>query len=241
MKKLEDILEWYKRDVIELFGNDLVSIIVFGSASSHEYVHKKSDINTVVVLNDEGIADVWRAQKSIAKWSKKRIACPYFMTKAYIEASLDSFPVEFFNIRSTRHVLFGENVLKDIKVRNQDLRLECERDLKGKLLQLRRGVVMTGGSVSELKHLVRHSLSAFTSIFRALLFLRNEKVPEKKTGVLHAACEAFGLDAKLFKELYAVREGKEKIKRDDWIPVMKRYIAEIEKLCIIVDQMIVKK
>jgi len=240
MKKLEDILEWYKRDTIELFGNDLVSIILFGSATTNEYVHKRSDINSLIVLNEEGIADVWRANKSVAKWRKMRIANPYFMTQTYINASTDSFPIEFLNMRFSYQVLFGENVLKDFKIRNSDLRLQCEHELKGKLLHLRQGVVLNGGKVSELERLIAQSLSTFTSIFRALLYLKNKQVPKKKKDVLMDACELFGLDAELFKKLYTVRKQKVKWNRRELIEKMKQYISEIEKLSIAVDQMTVK-
>ncbi len=240
MKKLEDILEWYKRDVIELFGNDLVSIVLFGSATTNEYVHKRSDINSLVVLNEKGMADVWRAHKSVDKWRKKRIACPYFMTQTYIDASLDSFPLEFLNMRFSYQVLFGENVLKDYKIRNSDLRLQCERELKGKLLHLRQGVVLAGGKASDLKVLIAQSLSTYVAIFRALLYLKNKQVPKKKKDILTNACELFGLDADLFKKLYTVRERKAKWNRQELIEKMKRYIAEIEKLSVAVDQLSVK-
>ena len=46
-------------DIVEgltdLFGDDLVSIILYGSAASGDYVPGKSDINFMIVLSDAGI------------------------------------------------------------------------------------------------------------------------------------------------------------------------------------------
>jgi predicted nucleotidyltransferase len=240
MKKLDDILEGFKRDVVEIFGNDLVSIILYGSAATNEYDRKRSDINTLVVLNETGIADIWRVHPFLVKWRRKRIACPYFMTRSYIEASVDSFPIEFLNMRFSYQVLFGENVLKDLKFQKQDLRLQCERELKGKLLHLRQGIVLAGTHARDLRLLIVRSLATFTSIFRVLLYLKNKNMPKKKIDILTDSCETFGLSISLFKKLYSIRERKIKLNRKQLITIIKEYIAEIDKLCMNVDQLTVK-
>jgi predicted nucleotidyltransferase len=240
MKKLEDTLEWFKRDIIEIFGNELVSLVLYGSAATQDYVPKRSNINFLVVLTEEGMTDVWKAHHSLGRWRKRRIALPFFMTASYIGSSCDSFPIEFLNMRLAYHVLFGENPLKDIKIRNQDMRLQCEHELKSKLLWLRQGVVVAGGRAFDLKRLVSESLVSIAAIFRALLFLKNRDVPKKRAEVFATACDLFDLDAGLFKKLQALREGKIKLNRKKMIPVMKQYIAEIYKLSNIIDQMNVK-
>ena len=42
-------------DYKKLFGHDLVSIILYGSAASGEYTHGKSDVNFMMVLSEQGI------------------------------------------------------------------------------------------------------------------------------------------------------------------------------------------
>ncbi len=240
MKKLEDTLEWFKRDIIEIFGNELVSVMLYGSAATRDYVPKKSNINFLVVLTEEGMADVWKAHHSVGRWRKRRIALPFFMTTDYIATSSDSFPVEFLNMRLAYQVLFGENPLKDIKVKNQDLRLQCESELKSKLLWLREGVVIAGGRASDLRNLVSESLISISAIFRALLYIKNREIPKKRAEVFLSVCDQFDLDAGLFKKLQALRDGKNKPDRKKMIPVMKEYIAEIQKLSNMVDQLNVK-
>ena len=44
---------------------------------------------------------------------KKRSARPLFMDTNYISSSLDSFPIEFLNMRGCFKVLLGEDVLAD--------------------------------------------------------------------------------------------------------------------------------
>ena len=42
-------------DYKNLFGDDLVSIILYGSATGQDYRPGKSDINFMIVLSEEGI------------------------------------------------------------------------------------------------------------------------------------------------------------------------------------------
>lgn len=240
MEKLEKKVEWFKRDIIEVFGNDLESVVLYGSAATKDYIPRMSDINFLVVLNKEGMDDVWKAYRSTAKWQRKRIAPPLFMTASYIASSSDCFPIEFLNMRFAYQVLFGDNPLKDVKIRNSDLRLQCENEIKGKLLQLRIGQVLAGGNAARLRKLISVSLVTFTSIFRALLTLKNKEVPKKRAEVIAAACDAFGLNSGVFKKLYAIRERKTRPKRKELILLIKAYTAEIDTLSQIVDRMQIK-
>ena len=240
MKKLETVLDWFQRDVIEVFGQDLVSIVVYGSAASDAYNPGRSDINTVVVLTEYGMGDIWKAQTSVTRWRKKRIACPWFMTRDTIQDSLDSFPVEFLNMRLSYKILFGEDVLKNLDIRPEDVRLQCERELKGKLLHLREEFVRTHGQASAMQALISGSLVTFTSLFRALLYLKKCPMPVPIPLVLEAACREFGLDADLFTSLARLREKKTTLNKVGLIHAMKSYIAEIQRLSQTVDRMDVK-
>ena len=77
----------YKR----IFGEDLLSIILYGSAARGEYRYKKSDINFLMVLTENGMKNLRRCIDLIPKWRKRNVGAPLFLTQEYINASLDSF------------------------------------------------------------------------------------------------------------------------------------------------------
>jgi len=231
----DKIIHQFKTDINQLFGNEVVSIVLYGSAATDEFVLKKSDFNFLVVLSQDGIHRVEEVQKFITFWQKRGITLPLFLTKSYIEASLDSYPVEFFNMKDAYQVVFGEDVLKSLAIRNQDLRLECERELKGKLLQLRQGTILTRGKTGALKRLMIQSLGAFISIFRVLLHLKKKEIPRTKQEVLLSTCREFNLDEGLFSVLISLREDVAKLTKEQLHETSKRYILEIEKLIQTVD------
>lgn len=234
----EDIFDEFRGDYATLFGDDLLAIILHGSGARGEYIPKKSDINFLVVLTDNGIEHLSDAMSLVAKWQKRRIPVPLFLTKAYIESSLDAFPLEFFNMKSAYQVIHGEDVLKDLPIEKEALRLQCERELKAKLLLLRESFLHAHGEAHPLRELINQSLPAFISIFKALLYLKGQEIPGRHEAVIPATAENFGLDRELFQRLWDIKRGVKKPGRDELKEIVWDYISEIKGLSRQVDQMV---
>ena len=236
-QKPEKISEQFAKEIRELFGKEVISIILFGSGATEEYIPKKSDINFLVVLTQQGIEQIEKVHKFPTKWQKRKISLPLFLTEAYIMASLDSFPIEFFNMQAAYKVIYGKDILKGIQIKKEDLRLQCERELKAKLLQLRQGYILTGGKAKALKRLIGQSIVAFASIARGLLYLKGKEIPKTKQEILLSMCREFGLDEGLFSLLFSVRGFGVNLSKKQLASNVQRYISEIEKLSEIVDKM----
>ena len=234
----EDIFDEFRVDYATIFGDDLLAIILYGSGARGEYISKKSDINFLIALTDNGIERLGDAMNLVAKWQKRRIPVPLFLTRDYIESSLDAFPLEFFNIRSAYKVIHGEDILKDLIIKKEDLRVQCERELKAKLLLLRSSFLQAQGKVHLLRELITQSLPAFISIFKALLHLKGEEIPGNSEAVIQAIAESFGLDRKLFQTLWYIKRGEEKPGRDEVKEIVWKYISEIKGLSKQVDKIV---
>ena len=237
VKHPDEIIDPFVEEVKRLFGKGVISIILFGSGATGDYIPKRSDLNFLVVLDEESMDHIGKVQKMMAVWQRKKISLPLFITKPYIERSLDSFPIEFLNMQSAYIVVYGEDVLKALQFRDDDIRLQCERELKGKLLQLRQGFILTRGKSKALRLLITDSIVAFTSIFRALLYLKERTMPKTKQDVILSACREFGLDEGLFSVLLSVKEYTATLNQRQLDSNMKKYISEIQKLVGIVDNL----
>ncbi|MBW1720422.1 MAG: nucleotidyltransferase domain-containing protein [Deltaproteobacteria bacterium] len=236
-KDPKEILEAFSADYQALFGENLVSIILYGSAAADGYRPGKSDINFMVVLTEEGINDLERALPLVEKWKKRNVAVPLFLTQNYIRTSTDVFPVEYLGFHRRHHLVYGKDLLSDLSFDPQWVRLQCEREIKGKLLLLREAYFQAGGKARGLRELIAQSIRAFTAIFEALLFLKNIEVPPKGRDTVKLACEAFGLDAALFDKLLDIREERLKPSGEEVQKLFKRYLHEVRKLAQAVDSM----
>jgi hypothetical protein len=212
-------------------------LIVYGSAATGSYVKGKSDINLLVVLTEAGINRLDAAFDTVKYWKKRKIATPLMMTKPFIETSLDSYPIEFLNMKNSHILVYGENILGNLAFQAADLRLQIEREIKGKIILLRQGYLETEGSARQLRQLIRNSFTAFVSIFNALLYLKKEKVPQTRRETIKEICNLFALDIKVFESCSDIKEGKDKFASQEIIDIFKKYLQEVEKIGIIVDEL----
>jgi hypothetical protein len=236
-KDPKDIFNELTKDYQDSYGKDLVSIILYGSAASGNYIPKKSDINFLIILTEEGINRLQQSFKTVAQWHKRNVSTPLFLTKSYISSSLDSFPVEFLNMQKSYHVVFGEDVLKELSFEKRHLRLQCERELKGKLLQLRQAYLESRGKPKNLIAIIKNSLTAFISIFRALLSLKDKDVPAEPESVFSLVSQELGVAEQTFVELLKVKEGTVKLSSTALNTLFENYIKEIRTLAYSVDQL----
>jgi hypothetical protein len=157
------------------------------------------------------------------------------MTRAFIVSTLDVYPVEFLNMKRHYQVVYGEDVLKDLVFDKPSLRLQCEREMKGKLLLLRTGFLETAGKAEDLRRMMAASITAFLSVFSALLTLKGREAPQGRREVVSALAETYGMDSAPFLRCIDLREGTRDLSLRDLKSVFQSYVAEIEKLIRAID------
>jgi predicted nucleotidyltransferase len=218
-----------------LFGDDLVSIILYGSATGKDYRPGESDINFMIVLTEAGIERMDRAFDTVKKWRKRNVAMPLFLTETYVETSLDVFPIEYLNFQRNHIRVHGKDILSNLSFNPEFIRLQCEREIKGKLLLLREAYLETADKGKSLKKVIGQSLGAFVAIFEALLYLKDLELPKEKLGIIRATAGAFELDADVFERLLEVKAEKIKPNDDEMKKLFRHYLTEVRKLSKLVD------
>lgn len=232
-----EIFDEFTADMKKVFGEGLQSIILYGSGARGDYRPGKSDINFLIVLSEEAMNDVDRASGSLRRWRKSLVTTPLFMTRTFIYTSLEAYPVEFLNMQKNYVVVYGEDVLKDLAFDPAALRLQCERELRGKLLLLRTTYLETRGKPDRIRNLVRASLTAFLSIFHALLYLKGGAPPENPRETINAMADSYRVDKEILLQCLAVKEEKENLSTTELKALFEKYVNEIKKLRENVDRM----
>ena len=236
-KDPEQIFQEFTNDYKKTFGKELISIVLYGSVARGEYIYKTSDINFLIVMSEQGMKRLRSALPLIPKWKKSNVSTPLILTPEYIQSALDSFPIEFLTMKQNYRVIYGEDVLTKIEIQPEHLRLQCEREMRGKLLSLREGFLNTNGKSPMIKRLIKVSLSAFSSIFSALLYLKNEEVPELKRQIFMKTSDVFNLDSNVFENMFDLESKKSKLKKEQIYDLMEQYIEQITKLTDITDKL----
>jgi predicted nucleotidyltransferase len=156
-QKSSDIIIDFAEKLVESLGENLSSIILFGSASGGEYIEDKSDINILIILQNVRVVDLTVIMETGKKFSKKKLAIPFIFESEHIETSLDTFPIEFSDMRKRHILLYGADPLIKAEIEKTNLRYQCEREFKSILVNLRRGFLQTGGKKENIEALLSGS------------------------------------------------------------------------------------
>ncbi len=236
-KKPEEIFLEITGDYRKIFGEDLISIILYGSGAGGDYIPGKSDLNFLITLTDRGIEGLDSALETVGRWRKRNVAIPLFMTRSYLAGSQDSYPIEFLNMRRHYRVVSGEDVLAPLALDPRHIRLQLERELRGKLLHLRSGYLATEGKANKIRDLIGASLTAFVSLFSALLCLKKLEIPKGKRDIITAAGTAFCFDAAVFLKCEEIRRKADHFSSAEVRAVFRDYLREVGQLCELIDRM----
>jgi predicted nucleotidyltransferase len=236
-KTPQEVFPEIVEDLQGIYGEALQSVILYGSGARGDYVVGKSDINFLVVLAENDAGDLEKILPMIPKWKKRAVATPLFMTKALIGSSVDVYPVEFLNMKRHYQVIHGEDVLKDLIFEKRALRLQCEREMKGKLMLLRTRFLETADKAENLQRLLAASITAFLSVFNALLTLKDREPPRGRREIVGAVTAIYGIDAAPFLGCIDLREGKKGLSLGDLKTIFRSYTTEIQKLIKAVDEL----
>lgn len=236
IEKPEEIFSDMTRDYREIYGDGLVSVILYGSGAGKEYRPGKSDLNFLIVLSEEAIDHLDRALKAVSRWRTKGVATPLFMTRPFIASSLDSYPLEFLNMQNGYVLVYGKDVLRDLSFEPCHLRLQCEREIMGKLLLLRERFLETGGRPRRLRDLIAESITALVSIFGGLLYLKGRQIPPSRREVVEALAREFPVNAGVFMRCLDIKEGG-KVPSSETQDIFMAYLAEVRRLRGVVDEL----
>src|SRR5688572_26139746 len=122
------------------FAKDLRAGVLYGSAAAGDYNPKKSDYNVLVLVDSLATNRLMAASAAVKAWSDSGNPPPLTLTMDEWHGSADIFPMEYADVLERHRVLFGDLVM-DIAVNPQHLRLQLEHEAMGTLLQLRRGAM----------------------------------------------------------------------------------------------------
>ncbi|MBI5642679.1 MAG: hypothetical protein HY954_04300 [Deltaproteobacteria bacterium] len=216
---------------------DIHSIYIVGSSLTSDYNEKKSDINSVIILREFSFAFTRFLAGIGGKHKGKGLAPPLIMTPRYIERSLDAFPIEFFNFRLIHKPVYGEDIISGLHIEDGYLRLQCEREIKAKLIGLRQGYISSLGDRALISAHLINSITGSIPMFRVIIHLLKKRVPIERHSVVVALKEVTGNGAGIFDTMLSLKAGELKPSKDGLDKIFEDYYQAIESLGRAVDEL----
>jgi len=224
-------------DLLTGHASNIHSFHLVGSAVIPDYNEKLSDINSVVVLHAMDLKFLTFLAPLGKRYGKKKIAAPLVMTPEYIHSSLDAFPVEFLDFKLIHRTLYGNDLLKDLQITIPNLRLQCEREIKTKLIHLRQGYISSLGKKEHLSTALVRSFTGSMALFRAIITLLGAEPPIARTEVINAVGSAAKMDTSIFGRLFELKAGQIKPSEQDLQVMFEQYYHALEAAATLIDSL----
>jgi len=220
-------------------GPEFLSAYLTGSVLTQGFDRKHSRVNVLVVARTLDVEILDRVRAALPTPGEVAFD-PLFLTRTQIEQSLDSFAIEWLEISERHMLLEGADLVSSIEVAPKDLRLQCERELRAKFIQLRQAYLFTPDRAAGLVTVMKASASSFATLFRTLMRLRGETPPANQGRVVERVADLYQLDAESLLGAHLVRYSERRYKSDEIQAVYRKFLAEIQKLVIAIDQLSVQ-
>ena len=218
-------------------GENVVSVILYGSGAEGEFHPEYSDLNLLCVVRDVAFTSLQRMAAVIEWWRTKKHHPPLVLTSEELKSSAAEFSIEFVDMKQRYRVLHGEDVLQSLDVPMRLHRAQIEYELREKLFLLRQHALVAAEDERQLWEVMLHSLSSFTTLFRHVLIEMREAGRKHSRDAVVELAGKMNFDPTAFVQLMDVRARKVERKSLRVSEVAAKYLAAIEKVIAGVDAM----
>lgn len=213
-------------------GANLVSLLLFGPA-----VREKGprSARTLLIVRDASPRALGPLEEPVKAWVKRGHPPPLIFSEREWRGSADVFPIEIEDMREAHVLLRGENPLDMVETTLADLRRELEREVRGKLLQLRTEYAAAALDGKVLGTLLTDSAQTFFIIFRAVMRLVGRKPAQDSRPLVREVGEVTGIDPASFDWILEKLAGGKPRRLKPHDPVAYAYLEQIEKIAEFID------
>ena len=228
-------LHAYLRDVKKILKDDVDAMILYGSLARGDYLEGRSNINILMVFEALTLDIMKRCTSLHRRWSKERIVTPLMFSVKELGQYIETFPLEFLEIRDQYLLLAGKDPFLGLQSRSQNIRKECEREIRSNLLRVRQQFVESQGNPEGIHALLPISLTTLIPCLRGLYRLLGQSPQGTPDAILDRMPSALDLDPGAFHEVWLLKRGQSTPGKHDFPNLLDRYLGALSALTEKVD------
>ncbi len=232
---LQQKISPFFHEILQSAAPRIHSLYLVGSVLTEDYLEGVSDLNSIIVLRKMDLQFLEVLTPLGGKYGKTGLAAPWVMDPGYIQSSVDVFPLEFLSLKLVHHTLYGEDLLEGLKINRKELQFQCERELLGKLIWLRRIYVSAGGDRKVLAaDIVRH-FRGYLPLFRGILHLLGQAPASGVKKAMEQLVNLTGIEIEVFAEIHAIKRNLSKPSNEEISRLFENFYRATERLAGVVD------
>ena len=177
--RVESVLTEFVNSTRKAFGDDLRSIVLYGSGAEGK-LRRTSDVNIIVVLKqfDENKAAQLREPLRLAE-AAIRLKAMFLLNEEILPAT-QSFAVKFTDVMRRHRVLYGDDPFASVQLSREDTAFRLRQTLLNLILRLRESYISRGSREEQLVATIADAAGPLRSCASTLLELEGVKVQSAK-------------------------------------------------------------
>jgi hypothetical protein len=169
---LRDPAQRYAALIREVTARRALALIFHGIALEGGFDPSTHTARNVLLVDQSDLEQLRALGSQGRRLGKAGIAAPVVMTPGFIQASLDTFPLELIEIQQRGVRVFGEDHFASLAFADDHVRMQCERELKVALVHLHQALITSGGRDSVLHGIIVDTAEGLVRVLRGVLWLR---------------------------------------------------------------------
>jgi hypothetical protein len=218
-------------------GDNLHSVVLYGSAASSDFHENFSDLNILCLLHDVSASSMLVLSETVEWCKRQKQAIPLLLSVGELVQGTDVFAIELLDMKRHHRVLYGDDLVAALDVPLRLHRVQVEHELRTKLILLRQTFVTRSQRSQEIVKLMLESASSFMTLFRHSLITMGEEPESPKRAMLQQLQRKINVDVRPFLELLNIREGGLKPEALEGSQLFPAYLKTIEQVIAAVDRL----
>lgn len=215
------------KDLKDIYGENLVSVVLYGENMDQESSYSQS---VLVIFNKLDASDLKNAIFAIKKWRKTKKPLPVVMSESEWFSSADIYPIEYTEIKNNYEILYGKNVVAPVMVSKYDLRLQCEYEIKNLLVRTRQLYLGNSDNPKFMVKTLEEISVKLIRILKAALSLFDITAPDEYSEVIQKMKQNTLFDGEIFVEILSAKENKRKVAPQKIESLVQRAINSMDLL-----------
>lgn len=190
------------------WGGHLRSVIRYGAAAIEDRSTLPADQTILIILDEVKAPVLALASDAIRPWVKKGHPMPFIFDERTFAQSTDIFPIDYLNMQDHHEVLWGTDPLQEIQINLGHLRLQCESEMRGKLIHLKSEYVLNCHQPKALLQLMLRTLPDFDRVMTGILHLLRQRPSGGRRQIVSQLAQVADFQPAVFLELYDIHDGQ---------------------------------
>jgi hypothetical protein len=224
------LLKSYVKDVAKTYGNELESIILYGSAVRGEFLPGLSNLNVLLILSSYDLSVLKQYDGLHTRWRKEQVVVPLFLTRADLESASTAFPLEYQDILDCHRVLWGQDPFVGLKIDARYLVAQVVQGLRGNVFRLRQRLVEGRSTEEAVTILLPLSITALLPVLRGLQRLLGRPVSMQGDLLLKDIEFCLEIDLAGLHDALALKRGYISPGQKEIPRLMDRYLESLTRL-----------